>query len=286
MKRKDFSDATLNEFTYGGSERKIAVILDGEPYMLKFRKRNVYGSCFNDVAEYLASHIFSLLGVKSQDTDLGQYKGECVVACKDFRIGSSFVPFSSVGESSLEEGSNRNGYSYSDIETLIFKNLKLADKEAAVSLFWETYVIDALLANPDRHGHNWGYLKDHDTYRVAPIFDNGSSLFSSFSSLEEMSYVLTDQKEIDERVYETPVSLINQGKTVSSYYDVLVKGNYPRLAKALKKIFPRINLEEIYALIDSVEDLEPIRKQFLKRIITERYHKILKVAYLRKDLSK
>jgi len=147
-------------------------------------------------------------------------------------------------------------------------------------------VIDALLANPDRHGHNWGYLKDHDTYRVAPIFDNGSSLFSSFSSLEEMSYVLTDQKEIDERVYETPVSLINQGKTVSSYYDVLVKGNYPRLAKALKKIFPCINLEEIYALIDSVEDLEPIRKQFLKRIITERYHKILEVAYLRKDLSK
>ena len=39
------------------------------------------------------------------------------------------------------------------------------------------YIVDAFLGNFDRHGANWGFLKKNNKYSLAPIFDNGSSLF-------------------------------------------------------------------------------------------------------------
>ena len=34
--------------------------------------------------------------------------------------------------------------------------------------------MDALLGNFDRHGANWGFIKEDNKYTIAPIFDNGS----------------------------------------------------------------------------------------------------------------
>jgi len=281
MSRIDFSSCVSSGLDYGGSERKAAILFDGEPYMLKFAKKNVYGLCFNDVAEDLASRIFLLLGLPAQTTLLGFYRGENVVACKDFRADGIFVPFDSVGESTLDGGDARTDYRYEDIEELIGRNKKLTEKEEALSLFWKTYLVDALLANPDRHGKNWGFLKKDNVYHPAPIFDNGSSLFSSFSDEEEMASVLTDQSEIDERVFSRPVSLIQKNGTASSYFEVISSLSYPRLNQALLELFPQIKLDSILEVFATCAELKPIQKTFLKKIIEERYHQILQVSHQR-----
>ena len=281
MSRIDFTFCASSGLDYGGSERKAAILFNRVPYMLKFAKKNVYGHCFNDVAEDLASHIFSLLGLPVQTTLLGVYRGENVVACKDFRTDGVFVPFDSVGESALDEGNSRIGYRYEDIEELIGHNKKLGEKEEALCLFWKTYLVDALLANPDRHGKNWGFLKKDNVYHIAPIFDNGSSLFSSFSDAEEMAFVLSNQDEIDERVFSRPVSLIQKNGAVSSYFEVISSLFYPRLNQALLELFPRIKLDSIHEVIASCAELTPLQKAFLNRILEERYRKILQVPYQR-----
>ena len=38
------------------------------------------------------------------------------------------------------------------------------------------FIVDALIANFDRHGSNWGFIKKYNKYRLSPILDNGSSL--------------------------------------------------------------------------------------------------------------
>ena len=249
--------------------------------MLKFAKANIYGACFNDVAEYICSNIFDIVGINCQFSILGLYEGKKVVACQDFVVdGYKFSPFNDLGESSIEVEKDRYRYRYADIELLIDSNKKLNDKNYAKMLFWKTYIMDALLANPDRHGKNWGFLKKNNEYFVAPVFDNGSSLFSSFSDEEEMEYVLSNADEIDERVYRTPKSLIIDDNTISDYYSIISSLKYERCNKALIELFPLINIKKIKQLIDKT-DLTDVKKRFVKTIIESRYEKILKSTYLR-----
>ena len=279
--RIDFTTCQSSGIYYGGSEKKEGIIFQGKPYMLKFVKRNSYGECFNDVAEYICSQFFNVVGVNAQDTLLGIYQGDKVVACRDFNIdGYKFNPFSDIGESSLDDSKDRFRYRYQDIEELIKKNKKLKDKETAKMMFWKTYIIDALLANPDRHGRNWGFLKKNNEYFVAPVFDNGSSLFSGFSDEEEMEYVVNDKEEILERVYESPRSLILYDTTISDYYSVISSLEFDYCNKALLEIFPLIDLDAFNKIVDNT-DLSDIKRKFIKLIVKERYERILKYSFLK-----
>ncbi len=93
--------------------------------MLKFQKKTLFGYRNNHISEYLGSHIYDLLGFNSQETYLGTYKGEYVVACKDFITDCfSFVPFNDVGESTIEVDKEKYQYSYTDILKLLRANKK------------------------------------------------------------------------------------------------------------------------------------------------------------------
>ena len=279
MVRIDFSKCELSGKFYGGSEKKEGILFQGVPFMLKFAKKNIYGDCFNDVAEHICCRFMEALGLPVQVTALGWYGKEKVVGCKDFIIdGYKFMPFNDLGESSIDEGKGNYKYRYADIEKLIRKNKKLAQKEAAMSLFWKTYIMDALLANPDRHGKNWGYLKKDNVYSLAPIFDNGSSLFSSFSDEEEMEYVLTQEDEILERVYDRPNSLILYNTAISDYFTVISSLEFENCNKALRELFPLIDMEAFFAIVEKT-DLSEVRKKFIKTIVKERYARIIEFSY-------
>ena len=124
----DFSRYKRSELYYGGSERKIGIVVNNKEYMLKFQKNTVFGRRNNHISEYLGSHIFSMLGFDVQETYLGYYQGEAVVACKNF-IGKDeqFVPFNDVGESTLEQDKEQYQYSYEDIMQMLRDNSKLTD---------------------------------------------------------------------------------------------------------------------------------------------------------------
>jgi hypothetical protein len=276
----DFSGYALSNLYYGGSERKIGIMISGSEYMIKFQKATAFGVRYTHVSEYLGSHIFTLLGFSAQETYLGTYQGASVVACKNF-IGKDeqFVPFNDVGESSLDQDKERYQYSYKDIMQMLRENSKLTNVDETIALFWEMFVVDAFLGNFDRHGSNWGFLKKDNKYRLAPIFDNGSCLFPNMTDEDEMLQVIDSDKETDRRIFTFPTSQIKLNGEKSSYYELIHSLAFPECNNALNKVYCKIDLEKIFELINGTEGITEVHKEFYKHMIKERYAKIIKASY-------
>ena len=277
---KDYSRYPDGNRYYSGAERKKSILIAEKPYLVKFQKNSREGLRYNHVSEYLGSHIFALLGVETQETFLGMYKNENVVVIQDF-LGEDevFVPFNGVGDSSLEQDKEKYQYSYEDIIGMLQENLKLTDVEQTIELFWDMFIIDALIANFDRHGSNWGFIKKDNKYRLSPIFDNGSSLFPQLNTDEKIEAVLRNQKEIDLRIYKFPTSQVKYEGKKSSYYEIISSLAFEECNNALARIVKRVDMDKIGKLIDSVENISERRKEFYKIILRERYEKILLKSY-------
>ena len=265
---------------YSGAERKKSIMINGNAYLVKFQKNSREGLRFNHVSEYLGSHIFAMLGIETQETNLGLYNGENIVAIKDFlEEDETFVPFNGVGDSSLEQDKEKYQYTYDDIIEMLKDNMKLTDVEQTIDLFWDMFIIDALIANFDRHGSNWGFIKKDNKYRLSPIFDNGSSLFPQLNTDEKIDAVLNDQSEIDQRIYKFPTSQVKYHGKKSSYYEVISSLEFEECNRALVRITERVDLNKMNKLIDSIEAISEKRKGFYKTILKQLFEKILLESY-------
>ena len=276
----DYSQYPLSGKMHGGSEKKIGIVINDERYIVKFQKDSLTGLRFNHVSEYLGSHIFALLGFKAQETYLGTYNNRHVVVMKDFLTdGAQFVPFNEVGESSLDVDKEKVQYTYTDIMKMLRANRKLTDVDKTIDVFWDMYIVDAFIGNFDRHGMNWGFIKENNRYSLAPVFDNGSALFPQMNDEEEMLRIIDDRAEIDKRVYEFPTSQIKLRGKKTSYYKVINSLQFKECNTALARIYSRINMDEIYKLIDDLDCITRTHKQFYKVMLQNRYEKILKNSY-------
>lgn len=274
--KMDFSNYDLSDRYYAGSERKLGVVTpDGSYYMLKFPKVTAFGPSMSHVSEYLGSRIFAEAGLPAQRVYLGTYKGEQVVACRDFNVdGCQFVPFNDVGESTLEEDRDSYQYEYADIMRMLADNVKLTDVEETVSVFWEMYVIDALLGNFDRHGANWGFLKRGGAYSIAPVFDNGSCLFPRLAE-EDLEGVLASEEEMLKRVYGFPTSQIRLDGRKSSYYEVITSCRFPECNKAVRALARRLDMEKVMAIVDGVKFASETRRRFYREMLALRWERIV-----------
>ena len=266
---------------YSGAERKTGILIEGQPYIVKFAKDSPQGLTYSHVSEFLGSHIFSMLGIPTQDTLLGTWQGKPVVVMKDF-IGEneSFVPFNDVGDSSLEQNKELYRYSYEDICRMLSENIKLTNVEETVQRFWDMYIVDALIGNFDRHGANWGFLKKNNKYRMAPVFDNGSSLFPRLNDDEKIKSVLESEEEMNRRIYEFPTSQIQLDGKKSSYYEVISSLRFRECNNAVVRMCPKVDLGAIRDLINSIENISDMRKKFYKEILQYRYRKFMWEPYL------
>ena len=271
---------------YSGAERKKSILINGNAYLVKFQKNSRDGLRFNHVSEFLGSHIFSMLGIETQETQLGTFGNENVVVIKDFLSEEEvFVPFNGIGDSSLEQDKEKYQYSYEDIIKMLKDNMKLTDVEQTIDLFWDMFIVDALIANFDRHGSNWGFIKKDNKYRLSPIFDNGSSLFPQLNTDEKIQAVLNDQEEIEQRIYMFPTSQVKYQGKKSSYYDIISSLAFEECNNALDRITERVDLKKINKLIDSIENISDLRREFYKTILKERFEIILLESYNKLQLK-
>lgn len=294
MEHIDFSNYEQGGITYGGSERKESILIpngDGTSshYMLKFRKKTPFGARNNHISEYLGSHIFELLGFDVQKTFLGTFKGEEVVACKSF-VGPNeqFVPFNDVGESTLDQDKERYQYEYADIMQMLRDNSKLTDVSGTISLFWEMFIVDALIGNFDRHGLNWGFIKCEGAYSLAPIFDNGSCLFPNLVDEDDMVRIIASSEETEKRVFGFPTSQIKLKGRKSSYYDVIGSLEFDECNKALSTVLDRADKESLQRLVASVPNISETQRAFYLHMLTARFERILEEPYssLKRSRSK
>jgi len=97
---------------------------------------------------------------------------------------------------------------------------------------------------------------------------------------EQLAAVLCSQEEIDQRIYRFPTSHIKVRNRKSSYFEVISGGQFENCNDALKRIVPRIDLEKIYDMIEDIEGISDLRKEFYRVMLKQRYEKILLHSYL------
>ncbi|MBR5289466.1 MAG: HipA domain-containing protein [Erysipelotrichaceae bacterium] len=277
---KDYSMFEKTDSVFSGSEKKHEILISGQRYIVKFQKNSEVGLTMSYVCEYLGSHIFQLLGIEAQQTFLGTCEGRNVVVMKNFLDKNEiFVAFNGVGESTLEREKELYQYTYDDICSMLEENTKLTNVQQTVDRFWDMFIVDALIGNFDRHGSNWGFIKKENKYRIAPVFDNGSCLYPRINNDKKILDILNDESEILKRIYQFPRSHIKVKGRKSSYFEVINSLQFEQCNKALKRIVPKVHLEDFYDLIDSVECISNLQKEFYKTMIKRRFELILQNSY-------
>ena len=248
--------------------------------MIKYQKQTAFGKRNNHISEFIGSHIFELCRFQVHKTYLGYRDGEQVVACKDFNIeGRQFVPFNDVGESTLDQDKETYQYDYEDIMQMLRDNSKLTNVQETISMFWEIYIMDALLGNFDRHGANWGFIKENNSYTLAPVFDNGSCLFPNLVDEVEMKEIIESDEETDKRIYKFPTSQVKLNGKKSSYFEVINSLQFEECNNALINIMNRLDMKNVLNLIDETPLTTEVQKSFYKHMIIARYEKILKTSF-------
>ena len=286
----DFTNCEINKFKYYGGKNggKLCIKYLGEDYMLKFpgiNRGNISMSYSNNcISEYVACNIMETLGLKIQKTLLGTYrigdKEKIVVACKDFTSqGIVLKQFAELKNSQIETSENGYGTELREILETI-ENQSIYDVNELKDFFWDMFIADCLVGNFDRHNGNWGFLIDENSKKIeiAPIYDNASCLYPQLDD-DTMEKIMKDKEEMEARVYVFPTSAIKINDKKINYFEFISNVENEECNKALKRIYPLIDIEKINKIIEETPYISNIRKEFYKKIINLRYEKIIKYSY-------
>ncbi|WP_127167237.1 HipA domain-containing protein [Veillonella sp. CHU732] len=288
---RDFTGCRINTFkTYGGANgNKLGIYIDEEQYLLKFppvsKNRDELSYTHGCVNEHISSSIYNLLSIPAQQTELGIYqranKTKIVVACKDFVADDEeFRDFASLKNTVITSESSGYSKDLSDILFCIYEQDRI-DPVQVEERFWDMFVVDSLVGNFDRHNGNWGFLVNKSTHiwKLAPVYDCGSTLLPS-ASIELLKAILNDADLLNERIYRFPNSAVTIDGKKANMFEVLTEYPNKQLEHSLESIVQKIDMEEIFALIESIELIRVEQKDFYKLYIEERKKKLLDTAIM------
>lgn len=279
----DFTDAIEVFNNFKGSEKKKTLIYNSKKYLVKFpdpiREKNKNISYINNAfSEYIGSNVFKIVGFKTQNTILGKYeyngKEKIVCACEDFTDNENILyEFENLALSTNPD--KKIETELKDIMDVIEEN-KMINSVETKEKFWDMFIIDSLIGNTDRHNGNWGFLLNKNTGKVefSPIYDCGSCLNPMLEDEEIKRITDTELKNLAINCYSC---LKDNGKKIN-YMTYLNQMKNEECNCAIKRLFGNINLEEIEKMIDSIECISEVRKDFYKKILGYRYE-ILKTIY-------
>ena len=279
----DFTEAIEVFNNFKGSEKKKTLIYNNKRYLVKFpdpiREKNKNISYINNAfSEYIGSHVFKIVGFKTQNTILGKYeyngKEKIVCACEDFTNNENILyEFENIALSTNPD--KKIETELADIMEVIEEN-KMINSVETKEKFWDMFIIDSLIGNTDRHNGNWGFLSNKNTGKVefSPIYDCGLCLNPMLEDEEIKGITDTELKNLAINCYSC---LKNNGKKIN-YITYLKQMQNEECNCAIKRLFPSINIEEIKKMIDGIECMTEVRKDFYKKILEYRYE-ILKNIY-------
>ena len=279
----DFTNLpTSNKLYAGANGAKRAVIYQGEQYMLKFpaapskiRDSSHSNSC---IAEYIGCHIFNSVGIRAQETILGVYRKngteKIVVACKDFTSpGVVLQDFASLQNSVIDSKHSCYSTELSDI-------MQTMEAQTALSPaflkqhFWNLFIVDALIGNENRSNENWGFLYNTATDEViiAPVYGCSRSLYPQADETAIQDALKDQQQGL--RALLLPLSRIKINQRIN-YFDFISSLASADCNDALKRILPRINMGEIFRIVDETPFISNLQKQFYKTMLQARKERIL-----------
>ena len=277
----DFSNSIEELNNYKGSEKKKTLIYNGKKYLVKFpdpiREKNKNISYINNAfSEYVGSNIFKIIGFRVQNTILGTYtyngKKKIVCACEDFTDGNhELYEFESLALSSNPD--KKIETELSDILEVIEETKKMITEDDIKEKFWDMFIVDSLIGNTDRHNGNWGLLVNakSNMTEFAPIYDCGSCLNPMIDDEEIKKLSDVEIKNLAINCY----SCIKENGKKINYMSFIKEHKNQDCNNAIRRIMPKVNMENINEFIDGIDCMQDIRKAFYKNIILIRYQILL-----------
>lgn len=210
---------------------------------------------------------------------------DAVVLCKDFVSGTEYTlhSFADTRQSSEDTDISTKDYTYDDIIYMVEKQLKLSVAEKIVVLehFWKMFISDSILGNRDRHWGNWGYLANKNEYTVAPIYDNGVSLFPGVADvLNSYCDIYKREQFVYDRVFVFPASLFrlkrdDDSSRRTNYYEMFSKGIMSAgCEKCVMQLISSYTINKIYSIIKSIVgglNIPVMLKRFYIEIVCMRF---------------
>lgn len=90
---------------------------------------------------------------------------------------------------------------------------------------------------------------------------------------------LDDPPERETRIFEKPLSGIKINGQKIQYFKFISSLENKDCNKALKRIMPKIDVHEIYEIIDETPFISALQKEFHKTMLQERKERILDFSY-------
>ena len=198
-------DLNTPDMTSNGNYEKRWKIIDGDRYLIKAGGKMINQEPFN---ELIATKLYERI---LNDDEYVKYdivydNDRTVSICKNFITKETeLIPAWKINEH-YEFIDDENKYEH---YIRCLNNLKIKDANLLVD---KMIICDFILANKDRHFNNFGVIRNVETLefeRIAPIFDNGCSLWYDENDMYVGEFFLT--KPFEE--YEKPQ--LNLVKNVS-----------------------------------------------------------------------
>lgn len=186
MNRKDISGYPITGEINQGRFKKERRDIDGRDAFIKYNYINNKTSrnfLFNDIHELIAQDVYSLLGLKCAEYELGVCNDEACIISYNFLkeketliTGDTLLSDTLVSKWENKIFSGEMNYGAGGIETVLesINFFESSQRENLRKAFLEKTVVDYLLANFDGKPENLGiiYNSDNKEYYPAPSFDN------------------------------------------------------------------------------------------------------------------
>ena len=288
---------------HGGSKRGI--IINNERWFLKYPKStksmDVEGLSYSTtpLSEYLGSHIYESIGLRTHETKLGIANGKIVVACKDFLGSSEMIIDYNMIKNEYDENvekaieylsSSSNIDSNHDLEEILLimeENPYFKSIPELKERFWDMFVIDAFISNNDRNEGNWGLVLNKETneLRLSPVFDNGAAFYNK-SNDEKLTTIYNDNFRFKQSVYDSSVSIYRlNGKRLNPLKYIESMDN-AECNKAILRMLPKINMDKIISIFEEVPEeynglpvLSEAQKTYYLKSLEYKYDNVLIPIY-------
>lgn len=239
------------DMTSNGNYEKRWKIIDGERYLLKAGSKIYNQEPFN---ELIATKLYERLLNKDEYVEYSVIfdDDKAISKCKNFITkDTELVPAWKINEyyEFLDDEDKYTHY----IRCL--NNLGIKDAETLTD---KMIVCDYIIANKDRHFNNFGVIRDVNTLKfidVAPIFDNGCSLWYDENDMYVGEFFLTKPFEEYEK---KQLSLVKK----LEWLDMSKLEDFPNEVKTILSMDKLLSKERINKIVDQIK----LRIEFVKEL--------------------
>jgi hypothetical protein len=220
-------------------------------------------------AEKISSEIGHYIDIPVMRAEIGMLEGKLVVLAFNFL---------NTGEVLLEGGDFFEEY---DRERQLnrlppnytFQRIKaILESESLISQFIDMLLLDCLIFNSDRHQDNWGICRKDGESRLAPVYDNGSSLGWNLTD-DYLNKIYNDPRQYEAFIYRASTH-IGSYKPVCRHFELmqhLKQEEAILFSNSLDKI-AIINEQSIQEIINDIPDqlMSDLRKNIIIQILLRR----------------